>query len=132
MSDAEEQARGLGQGEIWSLFRVLLSQGCDIQQDYDAGKYPTYEHYSARVDEAARERTDKFMPLLTAALHARERAVLDDVLVYATMRGSLADSAKHVEHLAGNIVKEAREDGALAELHGLEQWCRQHAQEVGP
>lgn len=30
-----------------------------IQQDYAAGKYPTYEHLSARIDEAAREREDQ-------------------------------------------------------------------------
>ena len=37
----------------------MLSQGASIQQDYQAGKYPTYEHYSARLDEAARELVEK-------------------------------------------------------------------------
>jgi len=40
----------------WSWIRSVLSQGASIQQDYQAGKYPTYEHYAARLDEAARER----------------------------------------------------------------------------
>ena len=39
----------------WSWIRGVLLQGTSIQQDYHAGLYPTYEHYSARLDEAARE-----------------------------------------------------------------------------
>lgn len=40
----------------WSMVRSLLMQGASIQQDYQAGKYANYEEYSARMDEAARER----------------------------------------------------------------------------
>ncbi len=47
----------------WSLVRSILEQGAAIQQDYEAGKYPSYEHYSARVDEAARERADAIAKL---------------------------------------------------------------------
>lgn len=54
----------VNEGELWSFIRTLLSQGCAIQQDYQAGKYETYEHYSARLDEAARERVDQFMAKL--------------------------------------------------------------------
>lgn len=53
--------------EAWSFCRTLLEQGRAIQQDNDAGKYPTYEHLSARVDDAARERADE----ITAALATR-------------------------------------------------------------
>ena len=47
----------------WSLVRSILKQGAAIQQDYEAGKYPSYEHYSARVNEAARERADAIAKL---------------------------------------------------------------------
>lgn len=40
----------------WSFLRAVLEQGMAIQQDYTAGKYPDYEHLSARLDGAARER----------------------------------------------------------------------------
>lgn len=33
-------------GEIWSAIRTLLEQGAAIQQDYAAGKYEGYEHYT--------------------------------------------------------------------------------------
>jgi len=45
-------------GEIWSAIRTLLSQGGDIQMDYQAGKYKSYEEYAARLDGAARERIE--------------------------------------------------------------------------
>jgi len=41
---------------VWSFCRTLLSHGMAIQQDYEAGKYRTYEDVAARLDEAARER----------------------------------------------------------------------------
>lgn len=40
----------------WSFMRSVLEQGASIHQDYLAGRHPTYEHYAARLDEAARER----------------------------------------------------------------------------
>lgn len=45
---------------MWSFLRNVLMQGATIRQDYDAGKYGSYEEYSARVDEAAREREAQF------------------------------------------------------------------------
>lgn len=42
----------------WSLFRKLLSQGASIQQDYAAGRYESYEQFSARLDQAAREHVE--------------------------------------------------------------------------
>lgn len=53
-------------GEVWSMLRRVLEQGAAIQQDYAAGKYASYEHYSARVDEAARERVPEFTVKLDA------------------------------------------------------------------
>lgn len=47
-------------GELWSFFRRVLDQGRAIAMDERAGKYPTYEHLSARMDEAARERVKLF------------------------------------------------------------------------
>lgn len=52
----------------WSFIRRVLEQGAAIQQDYAAGKYPTYEHYSARIDEAARER----LATISAPVEPRE------------------------------------------------------------
>lgn len=52
----------MGDGELWSFLRSVLEQGASIQMDNAAGKYPTYEHYAARMDEAARERADKLIP----------------------------------------------------------------------
>jgi hypothetical protein len=40
----------------WSFIRNVLCQGAAIQQDYAAGKYASYEEYSARLDAASRER----------------------------------------------------------------------------
>lgn len=40
----------------WSFLRSVLEQGASIHQDYLAGRHATYEHYAARLDEAARER----------------------------------------------------------------------------
>lgn len=51
----------LNRGEVWSFMRRVLSQGGDIQIDYQAGKYKGYEEYSARLDAAARERADQFI-----------------------------------------------------------------------
>jgi hypothetical protein len=48
----------------WSFIRTLLEQGAAIRQDYDAGKFgESYEAYSARIDEAAREREDALTAL---------------------------------------------------------------------
>ncbi len=51
----------MDEGEIWSFLRKVIDQGGAIQQDYQAGKYKCYEEYSARMDQAARERVDEFM-----------------------------------------------------------------------
>lgn len=51
-------------GELWSFLLKVLSQGGAIRLDYTAGKYPSYEHYAARLDEAARERADELEALL--------------------------------------------------------------------
>lgn len=58
--------------ELWSFLCKVLSQGGAIQQDYNAGHYPSYEHYSARLDEAARERADQLAPLIAAAIKQAE------------------------------------------------------------
>ena len=48
-------------GELWSFLRSTLSQGKDIHLDHlNKG----YEEYSARLDEAARERADALLKLL--------------------------------------------------------------------
>ncbi len=46
-------------GELWSFLRSVMSQGSDIRADYDSGKWPNYEAYSARLDAAAAERADQ-------------------------------------------------------------------------
>lgn len=47
-------------GKLWVFFRQMIDQGTAIQQDYQAGKYASYEEFSARLDEAARERLEQF------------------------------------------------------------------------
>lgn len=51
------------EGQMWSFMRRVLEQGAAIQLDYRAGKYQCYEEYSARLDEAARERADAFLAI---------------------------------------------------------------------
>ena len=48
------------EGRLWSFLRTVLEHGAAIQQDYAAGKYASYEHYAARLDEAARDRAELF------------------------------------------------------------------------
>ncbi len=62
------QLRADGAVDIdWSMVRSILMQGAAIQQDYQAGKFATYEHYSARMDAAARERIDELSASPAAA-----------------------------------------------------------------
>lgn len=55
----------IDEGKVWSFLRSVLSQGASIQQDYVAGNHKSYEEYAARMDAAARERTDTFPALLS-------------------------------------------------------------------
>lgn len=57
-------------GELWSFLRSVMTQGAAIYQDYQGGKYATYEHYSGRLDAAASDRVD----LLRAALSTERLA----------------------------------------------------------
>lgn len=68
----------VNEGRLWSFFRALISQGTYIQMDYAAGKFKCYEEFSARLDEAARERVDQFLhgredPPLGMEAHMAER-----------------------------------------------------------
>lgn len=51
-----QQQPELGEGELWSWVRSVMSQGADIRCDYEAGVHKGYEAYSARLDAAASER----------------------------------------------------------------------------
>lgn len=42
----------------WAEARSILLQGTAMQQDYAAGRYASYEDFSARMDAAAREIVD--------------------------------------------------------------------------
>lgn len=53
--------------EAWGFLRNVLNQGMAIQMDYQGGKYETYEHLSARLDEAARERCDQMVAAINNA-----------------------------------------------------------------
>lgn len=53
----------MNDGELWSFFRKLISQGTDIEMDRAAGRYNRYEEFSARLDAAARERVAQFKEL---------------------------------------------------------------------
>lgn len=60
-----------------------------------------------------------------------EHETFSNVLEYQRMRICLADKSRCVEVLAGNIVKEAIENGAIAELRGLEAWVREQQAKEG-
>lgn len=51
----------------WSFLRSVLAQGTDIQKDYTAGKYSSYEEFAARLDSAAHERLESLAPSATEA-----------------------------------------------------------------
>lgn len=69
-------------GNAWSFLRSVLEQGRAIAMDDAAGKYPSYEHLSARIDEAARERADELLKLFSqpAASEARDAEIDFDKL----------------------------------------------------
>ncbi|MGH8217377.1 MAG: hypothetical protein ACREUT_02220 [Steroidobacteraceae bacterium] len=50
----------IDEGRLWSFLRDVLRQGGAIEADSVAGKYESYEHLSAHVDEAARKRVEEF------------------------------------------------------------------------
>lgn len=68
MTPAEKMRR---KGDIWSLLRQILSQGRDIYLDHVD---KPYEVESARLDAAARERTEQFEAMLDPT-HAHEWVV---------------------------------------------------------
>jgi len=52
-----------GEGREFSMgefLRDVLREGADIKELYHAGGLPTYERYSARLDEAARKREAEY------------------------------------------------------------------------
>lgn len=66
----DKEREALVRGELWSWLKNVMEQGAAIHQDYQSGKHPTYEHYSARMDAAASERADEL-----AALTAQQEPV---------------------------------------------------------
>jgi hypothetical protein len=48
------------EGRLWSFLRDVLSQGMAIEKDMQNGAYPSYEHFSAHIDEVARKRAAEF------------------------------------------------------------------------
>lgn len=70
----QDQLAAALRGELWSLIRRVLEQGTAIEQDNFAGRFPSYEHLSIRLDAAARERIDEFMALFSAYDAAQGRA----------------------------------------------------------
>lgn len=46
---------------LGSFLRSILEQGSAIERDRQAGAYLNYEQYSARMDEAARDRVEQFL-----------------------------------------------------------------------
>lgn len=59
----DKEREALARGELWSWLKKVMEQGAAIHQDYQSGKHPTYEHYSARMDAAASERADELAAL---------------------------------------------------------------------
>ncbi len=69
--------------------------------------------------------------LITSFKRQVERETFNKVLEYQRMRICMADKSRCVEVLAGNVVKEAMENGAIAELRGLETWVREQQAKEG-
>ena len=59
--DSAKKKAPLGEGELWSWVRSVMSQGADIRCDYDQGAHKGYEAYSARLDAAAAERAQELL-----------------------------------------------------------------------
>lgn len=73
-ADAAQPAEPvIGEGELWSWTRSVMTHGVSIYQDYQGGAY-SYEAYSARLDAAASERATEFAGRLAAppAVRAQE------------------------------------------------------------
>lgn len=70
--DLTSKTIAIPERELWSLVRSILEQGRDIQVAYAYGVYSSYEHCSARVDEAARERADKLLQKYGTAVEPPE------------------------------------------------------------
>jgi O-acetyl-ADP-ribose deacetylase (regulator of RNase III) len=66
--------------------------------------------------------------LRSAMREARAEGLEAVGFTYCNMRMNIVDASRQAEVLAGNIVKEAIENGAIAELRGLQTWCIEQAQ----
>ena len=106
----------------WSLVRSILQQGASIQQDFAAGKYANYEEYSARIDNATRERADAIaaspQPQAPSATSDDVRechpaACRDEML----WRAALADARDKALEEAARAVMEAATDGRNVAPH---------------
>jgi hypothetical protein len=77
---------------LWSLIRAVLEQGYAIAKDDAAGKYPTHEHLSARLDEAARERETEFEAMQLQAIAATPAENAEDLYYLQDSRQYLGNS----------------------------------------
>lgn len=118
-------------GIDWSMVRSILMQGAAIQQDYQAGKFATYEHYSARMDAAARERIDELSASPAAAKEYSPNGVKrQDVCVWMedsngtwdtscgkswefTDGGPVQNAANFCHHCGGHLLPESYADDAI-------------------
>ena len=55
----ETTALQIDEGKLWSFLRDVLSHGMAIEKDLQAGAYPSYEHFSAHIDDVARKRAEE-------------------------------------------------------------------------
>ena len=68
---------------LWSAIRTLLSQGTDIEKDYTAGRYKSYEEFSACLDAAAGERIDWLYKIIIDSLAVEHEPVETDAIEVA-------------------------------------------------
>ena len=55
----------MNDGEIWAFLRRVLAQGAAINQGHLSGlKWPDFEEYSRKLDDAARERTEELARII--------------------------------------------------------------------
>lgn len=74
----------MGQVDLVMFIRSTLTQGAAIHQEYTGGlKFPNYEAYSRRIDEAAKERAEVLEILISKDY---VRSALEAIMRYPGIR----------------------------------------------
>ena len=106
---------------LWSFLRDVLSQGATIQLDYRQGARQ-YEEFSARLDEAAREREAELRAQLSRGAQPVETTP-------ELLKAALSVEMEHIQRLETalrNLICAARTSGGVAGRDDyLMHYCQQ-------